>query len=74
MGIGDTIMLTPLLRGIKELYPQTKLTMVTEKHTLSLTKRMPFIDEAYAFSQDIRTELFFIRRFWHHIEFLQYTH
>lgn len=64
MGIGDTIMLTPLLRGIKELYPQTKLTMVTEKHTLSLTKRMPFIDEAYAFSQDIRTELFFIRRFW----------
>ena len=64
MGIGDTIMLTPLLRGIKELYPQTKLIMVTEKHTLSLTKRMPFIDEAYAFSQDIRTELFFIRRFW----------
>lgn len=64
MGIGDTIMLTPLLQGIKKLYPKTKLIMVTEKHTLPLTKRMPFIDEAYAFNKDISTECFFIRKFW----------
>ena len=63
MGIGDTIMLTPLLQGIKKLYPQTKLIMVTEKHTLPLTRRMPFIDEAYAFNKDISTECFFIRKF-----------
>ena len=65
MGIGDTVMLTPLLRGIKRLYPDTKLIMVTEKHTLPITKRMPFIYEAYAFSKDFNTEMNFIRRFWH---------
>ena len=64
MGIGDTVMLTPLLRGIKHLYPDTKLIMVTEKHTLPITKRMPFIDEAYAFSKDLNTELNFIQKFW----------
>ena len=64
MGIGDTIMLTPLLRGIKHIYPDTKLIMVTEKHTLPITRRMPFIDEAYAFTKDVPTEIDFIKRFW----------
>lgn len=64
MGIGDTVMLTPLLQGIKKILPQTKLIMVTEKHTLPITKRMPFIDEAYAFTKDLKTELFFIKHFW----------
>lgn len=64
MGIGDTIMLTPLLQGIKRLYPDIKLIMITEKHTLPLTTRMPFIDEAYAFTKDVSTEFFFIKHFW----------
>lgn len=64
MGIGDTIMLTPLLRGIKTLYPDVKLTMVTENHTLPLTKRMPFIDEAYGFDKTLHDEWLFIKKFW----------
>lgn len=64
MGIGDTIMLTPLLQGIKRLYPDTKITMVTEYHTLPLTKRMPFIDQALAFDKNLHDEWYFIKNLW----------
>lgn len=64
MGIGDTIMLTPLLQGIKKLYPDIKLTIVTETHTLPLTKRMPFIDEALAFEKTLACEFFFVKHFF----------
>lgn len=64
MGIGDTIMLTPLLQGIKRLSPNTRITMVTEYHTLPLTKRMPFIDKALAFDKNLHDEWYFIKNLW----------
>ncbi|MDO4920607.1 MAG: glycosyltransferase family 9 protein [Phascolarctobacterium sp.] len=64
MGIGDAIMLTPLLQGLKTLMPDTKLILVTEKHTLPITSRMPFVDEAYGFTKTLKDEIFFIKHFW----------
>lgn len=64
MGIGDAIMLTPLLQGIKRVLPETKLVIVTEKHTLPITSRMPFVDEAYGFTKTLKDELFFVKHFW----------
>ena len=33
-GLGDMVMMSPLLKGIKLLYPDTKLTVVGEENAI----------------------------------------
>lgn len=61
MGIGDIIMLTPLLRGLKEMFPDTRLILVTKKPAIPVAKRMPFVDEVLAFDKNIKTSFYFVR-------------
>ena len=43
-GLGDLIMLTPSLRKLKELYPDSVLTVMSYAHNLPMVDRLPYID------------------------------
>lgn len=60
-GIGDVIMLTPLLQAIKYVIPHVELNVVTKSLALPLTSRMPFIDKAYGFEKDLKNEVGLLR-------------
>lgn len=63
-GIGDVLMLTPLLQGIKRKYPDIKLSIVTKENAYPLTQRMPFIDNAYVFTKTSKNEFELIKSLW----------
>ena len=46
-GIGDLIMLTPVLRAIKDKYPNAELTVASWGGGLSTVERLPYIDHIH---------------------------
>lgn len=46
-GIGDLLMLTPVLRRLKELYPRCVLSVVSYAGNLPLVERLPYVDAVY---------------------------
>lgn len=49
--IGDCVMATPVLRELKEAFPQATLTAMAESGAAELLQEDPFIDELYRFSR-----------------------
>lgn len=47
MNIGDLIMLTPVLRRLKEMYPTCILTLVTHRINITAIKGLSYIDAIY---------------------------
>ena len=50
--IGDTIMASFVLRGIKEQYPDCQLDVIMATWIKDLAKLMPYIDEVHEFSKN----------------------
>ena len=46
-GIGDLIMLTPVLRAIKDKYPHSDITLASWGSGLSVIERIPYIDHVH---------------------------
>ncbi len=46
-GLGDLIMFTPALRKIKELFPNSVLSIITKTINKTLLTRLPYIDHVY---------------------------
>lgn len=46
-GMGDLIMVTPVLKRLKELYPNCKLSVLSYAHNLPVIKDIPYIDNVY---------------------------
>lgn len=44
-GIGDLIMLTPVLRGLKEKYPSACITILTKKKNIPVIEKLDYIDK-----------------------------
>ena len=63
-GLGDMVMLTPLLRGIKELYPEITLTVVGNNNAKELMDACPFVDEYFTYDKSLKDTLFLIRKLW----------
>lgn len=63
-GLGDMVMLTPLLRGIKILYPHVKLTVVGAPNAYDIMTRCPFVDEYFTYDKSLHDTLFLIRNLW----------
>lgn len=55
-GIGDIVILTPMLMGIKRLFPNSELMVVTNKHSLEITKKCCFIDKAFGFEKNFNSQ------------------
>ncbi len=52
--LGDTIMATPILFCLKQLYPKAKLTFITRPLATAAVDRLDFIDQIIAFSDEKR--------------------
>lgn len=63
-GLGDMVMLTPLLRGIKVLYPNVKLTVVGNENAKTLMEACPFVDEYFTYDKSWKDTWFLIRKLW----------
>ncbi len=46
-GIGDLLMLTPVLRRLKQLFPHCVLSVVSYAGNLPLVERLPYVDAVY---------------------------
>ncbi len=63
-GIGDIVMLTPLLRGIKSLFPEIKLILVTDPISTTIAGKFPFVDEVYGFDKSLKSSKRLIQKLW----------
>ena len=63
-GLGDMVMMSPLLKGIKELYPDTKLTVVGNTNAKQLMEAYPFVDEYLTFDKTTKTSWMLIKKLW----------
>lgn len=63
-GLGDMVMMSPLLKGIKELYPDTKLTVVGNTNARQLMEAYPFVDEYLTFDKTTKTSWMLIKKLW----------
>lgn len=63
-GLGDMVMMSPLLKGIKSLYPDTKLTVVGEENAKQLMEAYPFVDEYLTFDKTKKSSWHLIKKLW----------
>src|SRR3989338_7837451 len=47
--MGDLLQTTPLIAGLKEKYPASKITLLANNNFADICKGIPFIDELYTF-------------------------
>lgn len=47
--MGDLLQTTPLIAGLKEKYPDSKITLLANKNFADICKDIPFIDELHTF-------------------------
>lgn len=50
-GIGDVIVATPALKKLKELYPQSHITLLIFDNAKDLVDGLPFIDEVFCYNK-----------------------
>lgn len=50
-GIGDVILATPVLKKIKDLYPQSHITFLIFDNAKELVDGLPFIDEVFCYNK-----------------------
>ena len=62
-GLGDMVMLTPILRGIKTLLPETKLIVVGEENARALMEGCPFVDEYLGFDKSYKSSWNIIKKY-----------
>lgn len=63
-GLGDMVMLTPILRGIKTLLPEAKLIVVGEENARALMEGCPFVDEYLGFDKSYKSSWNIIKKLW----------
>lgn len=44
-GIGDLVVLSPILRALKEKYPSCELTIMSRRNSLRIIERLPYVDK-----------------------------
>lgn len=64
-GLGDMVMMSPLLKGIKTLYPDIKLTVVGNTNAKQLMEAYPFVDEYLTFDKTKKSSWNLIKKLWH---------
>lgn len=55
-GIGDVVVITPSLKALKKLYPQSRISLMTNHYSVEVVRGAPYVDELITF-----TDLFSIQ-------------
>ena len=46
-GLGDLVMITPVLKKIKDLYPDCVISILTSSKSALIIERIPYVDKIY---------------------------
>jgi len=49
-GIGDAVLLAPLINSIKKLYPAVHIAVLAERRNAGVYKLIPSVDQVYCYS------------------------
>lgn len=63
-GLGDVILATPILRGLKEKYPHSHIALMTFYNAKDLMTGLPFIDEVIPYDKKKDNSLALIKKIW----------
>jgi lipopolysaccharide heptosyltransferase II len=65
-GIGDVIMSTPILRALKNKYPDSTITLLIFAHTVEAVGGLPYIDNILIYDKKLSTSVKILKRIWHY--------
>jgi len=63
-GIGDVVLLTPLLASLKKKYPHIKISLMTFPNAVDAVKGLPFIDEIFSYDKKNDNIWKYIYKIW----------
>jgi len=58
-GIGDVTVITPALKALKELYPNSKISLMTNRYSAEVVRGAPYADELITFTDLFSTQSIF---------------
>lgn len=64
-GIGDVVMTTAVIAGLKELYPDSYIAYLVLPNAVDAVKGLSFINEVIPFRKDFRSQLTILKKIWH---------
>lgn len=64
-GIGDVILTTPILRAIKQKYPDSKIILSVHENAREAVSGLPYIDEVVAYRKTTVDFFKMVKRIWH---------
>lgn len=64
-GIGDVILTTPLLRAIKQKYPDSQIVLSVHENGREAVEGLPYIDEVVAYRKTTADFIRMVKRIWH---------
>lgn len=65
-GIGDVVLLTPILAELKRQYPNSKITLMTFPNALDAVVGLPFVDEVFFYDKNKDSIWKVIKKMWRH--------
>ncbi len=63
-GIGDTVLTTPVLKALREKFPESKLTFMISDNALPIVEGLPFVDEIITYNKKQNNLFGSVRRIW----------
>jgi len=65
-GIGDVVLLTPILAELKRKYPNSKITIMTLPNAFDVVVGLPFVDEVFSYDKKKDSIWKVIKKMWGH--------
>lgn len=65
-GIGDVMVLTPILAELKKLYPHSKITLMIFPNAVDVVAGLPFVDEVFSYDKKKDSIWKVIKKMWGH--------
>lgn len=63
-GIGDTVLTTPLLKALREKFPESKITLMVSDYAISIVEGLPFVDEIIAYDKKKHSLVSVVKKIW----------
>ncbi|MEN6414740.1 MAG: lipopolysaccharide heptosyltransferase II [Veillonellales bacterium] len=64
MGLGDVILTTPILKALKQKYPDSRITFVTSPNCLPIVQGLDFIDEVITYEKHVDSVWKVVKKIW----------
>ena len=65
-GIGDVILSTPILRALKNKFPDSTISLLTFANAVESVGELPYIDNILIYDKRLSTSLKIVKHIWHY--------